>query len=75
MAMVIGQALAREAVAGRAETDWPHLRGGAYEALAEVLMAQGGRTTPALAAAGARAVRGEGERRGRRRTSQLGSDL
>ena len=36
-----GEALAREAVAAAGETDWPHLRGAAYEALADVLMATG----------------------------------
>ena len=36
-----GEALAREAVAAAAETDWPHLRGGAYEALADVFAATG----------------------------------
>jgi tetratricopeptide (TPR) repeat protein len=36
-----GEALAREAVAAADETDWPHLRGGAFEALAHVLEATG----------------------------------
>ena len=36
-----GEALAREAVAAAAEIDWPHLRGGAFEALAAVLAATG----------------------------------
>jgi ATP/maltotriose-dependent transcriptional regulator MalT len=36
-----GEALAREAVTAAADTDWPHLRGGALEALAEVLFAKG----------------------------------
>jgi class 3 adenylate cyclase/tetratricopeptide (TPR) repeat protein len=36
-----GEALAREAVSAAADTDWPHLRGGAFEALADVLLATG----------------------------------
>jgi len=36
-----GEALAREAVSAAADTDWPHLRGGAFEALAVVLVATG----------------------------------
>ncbi len=36
-----GEALAREAVSAAGETDWPHLRGGAFEALAAVIAATG----------------------------------
>ncbi|HEU0303815.1 MAG TPA: adenylate/guanylate cyclase domain-containing protein [Gaiellaceae bacterium] len=36
-----GEALAREAVSAASESDWPHVRGGACEALAEVLAATG----------------------------------
>ena len=36
-----GEALAREAVSAGGKTDWPHLRGGACEALAAVLAATG----------------------------------
>ncbi len=37
----LGEALAREAVSAARESDWPHLRGAACEALAEVLAATG----------------------------------
>ena len=45
-----GERLAREAVARAEETDWPNLRGGAFEALSAV-MAASGRSDQALAAA------------------------
>ena len=43
-------ACARRRSSAAAETDWPHLRGGAFEALADVLMAAGQADDAALAA-------------------------
>jgi class 3 adenylate cyclase/tetratricopeptide (TPR) repeat protein len=47
----LGETLAADAVARAAATDWPHLRGGALEALAEVRVASG-RTEEAEALTG-----------------------
>ena len=57
------ETLAADAVARAAATDWPHLRGGALEALAEVQLAKGqsGRCG-SNGRRGARPVRGEGKR-------------
>ena len=46
----LGAQLAEDAVARAAETDWPHMRGAALEALAEVNVARG-RTAEAAAPA------------------------
>ena len=50
----VAEAMAADAVARAAATDWPHLRGGALEGLAEVYMAKG--QTEAAAAMAAEAL-------------------